>query len=264
MPAMRNFLLILLAAACCTGCRPPSAGTQTVSSTSVKQYTCQVVQTFPHDTRCYTQGLVYDDGVFYETGGLYGEATLRKVKPETGAVLRYADLAPQLFAEGLTLFGDRLLMLTWREHTAYVFDKNTFRMVRAMDCPTEGWGEVFDGTDFIVSDGSSTLYRRDTATFAEKGRIYVTENGSPVSALNELEIVEDEIWANVYMTDRIVRIDPATGRVTGSIDCRGLLLPADRKPDTDVLNGIAYDAAGKRIFITGKKWPKLFEIKLSE
>ena len=264
MAAMRNFLLILLSAVCCTGCRPPSAGTQMVSSAPVKQYTCQVVRTFPHDTRCYTQGLVYDDGVFYETGGLYGESVLRKVQPETGVATRFADLSPQLFAEGLALFGDRLLMLTWREHVAYVFDKQTFRMVRAMDCPTEGWGAVFDGTDFIVSDGSSTLYRRDTATFAEKGRIYVTEDGSPVSALNELEIIEGEIWANVYMTDRIVRIDPATGHVTGSIDCRGLLLPADRKPDTDVLNGIAYDSVGKRIFITGKKWPKLFEIKLSE
>lgn len=253
--------------ACLAGCRPAATGHAVPAAQAAQKaplLTCQVVTSYPHDTRCYTQGLFWLDGVFYESGGLYGQSSLRKVDPVSGAVLKYRDVPGDIFAEGITLFGNRILMLSWREHRAFVYDKDSFLLLRTMECPTEGWGVVFDGTDFIVSDGSSTLYRRDTATFAEKSRIYVTDGGLPVSSLNELEIINGEIWANVYMTDFIVRIDPADGHVTGRIDCSGLLLPSEKRPETDVLNGIAWDAATRRIFITGKLWPKLFEIKLSE
>lgn len=257
------------------GCSPsPSARTAKTQSLALQtkdpdarqapRYRCQVVNTYPHDVQCYTQGLFYLNGMLYESGGLYGESTLRKVDLESGTKLKYVQLHPGLFAEGITMYNQKILLLSWREHVAMVFDLQTFRDIKQFSYPTEGWGIVFDGKEFIMSDGSSTLYRRDTATFGETGRIYVTDGGLPVTHLNELEWINGEIWANVYQTDRIVKIDPETGHVTGVIQCGGLLLPSDYTDETDVLNGIAYDENSGRIFITGKKWPKVFEIKIAK
>lgn len=237
---------------------------QEISTTSTPLYTYQIVQTYPHDTQCYTQGLFFYDGYLYESGGLYGESTLRKTAITSGEVLQTRSLPEDIFAEGIVRLQQKILLLSWNEHTAWVYDLQNFEPLQRFSYPTQGWGITFDGSDYLMSDGSSTLYKRDTATFAEKGRIYVTCEQQPVTALNELEYIEGEIWANVYQTDKIVRIDPATGNVTGIIHCDGLLDRSDKKADTDVLNGIAYDSSTRRLFITGKKWPKLFEIKIIE
>lgn len=225
-------------------------------------YTYRIINTYPHDTNAYTQGLIYQDGIFYEGTGLRGDSTLRKVEVETGQVLQILNLADELFGEGVTIFGDRIIQLTWQKHIGFVYDKNSFELQQEFTYPTEGWGLTHDGQRLIMSDGTPILYFRDPATLAEIGRVEVFDENGPVILLNELEYINGEVFANIYRTDRIARIDPQTGRVLGWIDLTGLLSPEDRLQPVDVLNGIAYDAETDRLFVTGKLWPKLFEIEL--
>jgi len=228
---------------------------------TAKNYGYTVVVAYPHDTKAFTEGLVYDNGVLYESTGMRGQSSVRKVDLKTGKVLKYRTVAARYFGEGLTLLNNRLFQLTWQENTGFVYDKNSFRPTRTFSYTTEGWGLTTDGHALIMSDGSATIRYLDPNSLAVTRAITVTDAGQPVTQLNELEYIEGEIFSNVWQTDRIARIDPKTGHVVGWIDLSGLLLPTERI-GADVLNGIAYDAKGKRLFVTGKYWPKLFEIKL--
>jgi glutamine cyclotransferase len=221
----------------------------------------QIVRVYPHDREAFTQGLQYVDGVLYEGTGLNGRSSIRRVELETGKVQQKRDLSSQYFGEGITVWKNDLIELTWQSHVAFVYDRATFEPKKQFSYPGEGWGMTHDGTNLIMSDGSDELRVLDPVTFAEKRRIKVTAAGAPLRNLNEIECVKNEILANVWQTDYVARIAPDTGRVTGYIDLRGLLTPQERA-STDVLNGIAYDAARDRLFITGKLWPKLFEIKI--
>jgi glutaminyl-peptide cyclotransferase len=223
-------------------------------------YTYQIVRTYPHDPKAFTQGLQYVDGVLYEGTGLLGRSSIRKVKIETGEVLQKRDIAGEHFGEGITIWKNELIELTWKSEIAFVFDKSTFEERRRFKYSGEGWGLTHDGVHLIMSDGTDRLRVLDPATFGERRRIQVTAEGVPVTHLNELEFVKGEIFANIWQTDMIARIAP-DGRVTGWIDLRGLLSRSDRN-NVDVLNGIAYDQANDRLFVTGKLWPKLFEIRL--
>jgi glutamine cyclotransferase len=220
-----------------------------------------VVRTFPHDRDAFTQGLVFLDGFLYEGTGLNGRSSIRKVKLETGEVVQRRDVPAQYFGEGIAIWESELFELTWQSGVAFIYDRVTFAPRRSVRYQGEGWGLTNDGASLVMSDGSDSLRFLDPATFGERRRVNVTAAGVPLRALNELEYVKGEIFANIWQTDYVARIDPKTGRVTGWIDLRGLL-PARDRVSTDVLNGIAYDAAGDRLFITGKLWPRLFEIKL--
>jgi glutaminyl-peptide cyclotransferase len=220
-----------------------------------------VVKTFPHDGSAFTQGLEYANGFLYEGTGLNGRSSIRKVKLETGEVLERRDLADSYFGEGITLWGSELFQLTWQSGIGFVYDRRTFAPRRTFKYEGEGWGLSHDASSLIMSDGTESLRFIDPATFRERRRVKVTAVGLPVKSLNELEYVNGEILANVWQTDYVARIDPATGTVRAWIDLRGLLPPTERD-SADVLNGIAYDAGGKRLFVTGKLWPRLFEIRL--
>ncbi len=235
-----------------------AAAAQVRAQTPVCTY--NVVNTYPHDNQAYTQGLVYEDGEFFESTGLYGQSSLRRVAIETGQVLQIVNLDPAYFGEGLALWEDRLIQLTWRENAALIWDASSFASTGSFAYPGEGWGLTHDGRRLIMSDGSSSVRFRDPETFVELGTVSVTDGGSPVTHLNELEWIAGEIFANQWLTDRIARIDPDTGRVIAWIDLEGLLDPTP--PGAEVLNGIAWDAAGARLFVTGKRWPSLFEIEL--
>jgi glutamine cyclotransferase len=224
--------------------------------------TYQVVNTYPHDPGAFTQGLVYEDGFLYEGTGLNGNSSLRKVALETGEVVQSHDLADEYFGEGIAIFGDKIMQLTWQSHIGFIYDKASFEQLGEFEYPTEGWGLTQDGSRLILSDGTATLRFLDPQTLQEMGAIEVRDAGSPVTQLNELEYIHGEIYANIWQTDFIARISPETGQVLGWINLAGLLSPEERQPPTDVLNGIAYDAAGDRLFVTGKRWPKLFEIKI--
>ncbi len=221
-----------------------------------------VVRTYPHDTSAFTQGLEYVDGVFYEGTGLKGRSSIRKVKPETGEVLQKRDISMEHFGEGITLFNGLLFQLTWQSGVAFVYDRVTFRPTRSFKYTGEGWGLTHDRTHLIMSDGTEFLRVLDPATFRELRRVRVTAVGQPLTKLNELEYVKGEVFANVWMTDYIARIDPESGRVNAYIDLHGLFPFRDVPPDA-VLNGIAYDAASDRLFVTGKLWPRVFEIRLT-
>jgi glutamine cyclotransferase len=231
------------------------------SRSAAAAYGYRVVASYHHDSNAFTQGLVYRGGVLYESTGLRGRSSLRKVELATGRVLQQRAVAPAYFAEGLTDWHDRLIQLTWQSNVAFAYDLATFAPLRTFSYEGEGWGLTHDATHLIMSDGSAELRFLDPATFREIKRITVRDRGEPVGELNELEMVKGEIFANVWQTDRICRIDPATGRVVGWIDLAGLLPPAQRA-GVDVLNGIAYDAEHDRLFVTGKLWPKLFQIEL--
>lgn len=231
------------------------------SGSGLPAYGYQVVRSYPHDREAFTQGLIFRDGVFYEGTGLNGRSGIRKVKVETGEVLQTAPLAAEYFGEGITDWKGQIVQITWQSEVGFVYDLKTFQQTRRWTYAGEGWGLTHDDTRLIMSDGSSALRFIDPATLKETGRITVRDAGKPVDRLNELEYVKGEIFANVWQTDRVARISPADGRVTGWIDLSGLLTPAERT-GTDVLNGIAYDRAGDRLFVTGKLWPRVFEIKL--
>jgi glutamine cyclotransferase len=225
------------------------------------EYGYQVVHVYPHDRTAYTQGLEYRGGFLYEGTGLEGRSTLRKVKLETGEVLQKIAIAPDLFGEGITLLNQQIVQLTWKAQMGFVYEQGSFRRLRTFNYPGEGWGLTNDGAQIYMSDGSSRIRTWDGSTFHEKKRIEVRDGLRPIDELNELEWVRGEIYSNVYQTDKIARVSPADGRVLGWIDLSGILSPADRD-GVDVLNGIAYDSMGDRLFVTGKLWPKLFEIKL--
>ena len=225
----------------------------------------KIVATFPHDTTSFTQGLVFAGGELYESTGLEGESTLRRVDLTTGKTLQRINIPAQYFAEGLALVGDELLQLTWQHHLGFVYDRKTFKQKRTFRYKTEGWGIAYDGTSrLVMSDGSDTLFFLDPKTLVVTKTLRVQDAGRPIGNLNELEWIEGEIWANVWMTDRIARISPNTGEVNAWIDLASLWPVAQRpSPSEQVLNGIAYDAATRRIFITGKKWPRLYQITVS-
>jgi glutamine cyclotransferase len=222
----------------------------------------RVVHTYPHDSHAFTQGLIYLDGHLYESTGLKGQSSLREVELETGRILKFAEVPDKYFAEGLTNWGGTLVQLTWQSQTGFVYDRTSFRELRTFSYPGEGWGLTEDGKDLILSDGTATLRFLDPATFREVRRVTVKSHGKPVEKLNELEYVHGEIYANIWYADRIARISPATGKVLGFIDLSGLAAESGRSGTDAVLNGIAYDAAHDRLFVTGKLWPKLFEIKI--
>jgi glutaminyl-peptide cyclotransferase len=224
--------------------------------------TYEVVNAFPHDPAAYTQGLVYHDGYLYESIGLYGASSLRKVELETGTVLQQVDLPPTYFGEGLTLWEDILVQLTWREGTGFIYNLDDFSLLGQFTYPTEGWGLTHDGKRLIMSDGSQYLYFLNPRNFRVIGQVEVTYQGNAVWRMNELEYLHGEVYANIYLTDGIVRVDPVTGEVKGWIDLSGILPEELRTSDTDVLNGIAYDPERDRLFVTGKNWPLLFEIRL--
>jgi len=224
--------------------------------------TYEVVNAYPHDPAAFTQGLIFHEGFLYESTGLYSESSLRKVVLETGEVLRQVDLSPDYFGEGLTLWEETLLQLTWQERMGFVYALEDFTQIGQFTYPTEGWGLTHDGERFILSDGSSRLHFIEPGTFQIIGGVEVTFQGEPIKHLNELEFIRGEVFANILATDDIVRIDPVTGEVVGWIDLGGILPEALRTYTTDVLNGIAFDPDGNRLFVTGKKWPQLYEIRL--
>ena len=236
---------------------------RTQPSAPIAVYGYQVVRAYPHDPTAFTQGLVFRDGFLYESTGLNGRSTVRKVRLETGEILEQVMLGQQFFGEGLTDWGNQLVQLTWRSNLGFVYDVATLEATRTFPLKGEGWGLTHDSASLIVSDGTALLRYLDPVTFEEIGNYTVRDGGSPVTNLNELEFVRGEIYANVWQTDRLVISAPATVEVTGWIDLAGLLPASDRPVSVDaVLNGIAYDAKSDRLFVTGKLWPKLFEIKL--
>jgi glutaminyl-peptide cyclotransferase len=228
----------------------------------VPEYGYKVVRVFPHDAKAYTQGLVYYNGFLYEGTGLNGRSSLRKVKLETGEVLQKVDLAPDYFGEGIAIFKKQILQLTWKAQTGFIYSLSDFRFLRQFSYPGEGWGLTTGDEEIFMSDGTADIRVWDGNTLKEKRRITVRDGDNPVTELNELEFVRGEIFANVWQTDRIARISPQTGKVLGWIDLTAILDFADRSDPDAVLNGIAYDAATNRLFVTGKLWPKLFQIEL--
>jgi glutamine cyclotransferase len=256
-PSMKmKMLLVALALAVGAGCAAEGAA---------PTYGYKVVQRYPHDPGAFTQGLLFLDGALYESTGLEGQSRIRKVALENGRVLQQYSLPSQYFGEGLVNWKDRLVSITWRSEVGFVYDLKSLTVKSRFSYPGEGWGLAQDGRRLIMSDGTPQLRFLDPETLKETGRVTVTDDGQPVGNLNELEYVKGEVWANVWQTDLIARIDPGSGKVKGWIDLAGILPPVERTlGQTDVLNGIAYDAAGDRLFVTGKNWPTLFQIELEK
>jgi len=221
-----------------------------------------LIRTFPHDPDAFTQGLVVDNGFFLEGTGLNGKSTIRKVDINTGKVQNQFSLSQEFFGEGIAVLGNKLYQLTWQNHACFVYDKNTFEKLKQHYIPTEGWGLASDGQQLVMSNGTEFLFYVDTNTFQSVKTISVYDDKGPVKGLNELEFVEGMIWANIYQTDKIAVIDAESGKVLAYLNLENMLPAQDETDETDVLNGIAYDARSKRIFVTGKNWPKLFEIKV--
>jgi len=232
------------------------------ASPRVPVYSYEVINTWPHDRDAYTQGLVFLNGALIESTGLNGRSTLRKVDLNTGRVVKQVQVPAEYFAEGIAVLNGKIFQLTWQNGKGFVYDLETFHLEKEFAFAGEGWGLATDGKSLILSDGTEQIRFLDPVTFEVNRTLQVHAQGQPVKWLNELEYIKGEIFANVWQTDVVARIDPATGRVIGIIDFRGLLAPNDRAPDTDVLNGIAYDAEGDRLFVTGKRWPNLFEVRL--
>ena len=245
----------------CIAASPAAPDESKPQQTSTPVYRYQLVTSYAHDRQAFTQGLVYLDGFLYEGTGLNGQSGIRKVRLETGEVLQHRPLDAKYFGEGIAVWGKTIVQLTWQSEIGFVYDLATFEPVKTFGYTGEGWGLTHDGTRLIMSDGTPTLRFLDPASFEETGRLTVRDGGLPVDDLNELEWVKGEIFANVWQGERIARIDPKTGRVTAWVDLSGLL-PSHERSTTDVMNGIAYDPAGDRLFVTGKLWPRLFEIRV--
>jgi glutamine cyclotransferase len=237
-----------------------SNANQSANPAQARKDAYDVVNITPHDPDAFLQGLVWYNNGFYEGTGLEGRSTLRRVEYPSGKVTKTISLSPNLFGEGVALVGDQLLQLTWKSKRGFVYDRESFRLLREFTYDTEGWGLTYDGTNLILSDGSSLLTLIDPQTLKPIRKLPVTMNGRPVDQLNELEYIEGEIWSNVWQTNYILRIDPATGKVNSYLDMKGLL--HNPTGNEDVLNGIAYDAQAKRIFVSGKLWPNIYEIKV--
>lgn len=223
--------------------------------------TYRVIHTYPHDAQAFTQGLIYTEGHLYESTGLKGQSSLRMDDLDSGQVLQQRSVPPQFFAEGLTNWGNTLVQLTWQAHTGFVYDRTTFKLLSSFHYDGEGWGLTQDGKRLILSDGTSSLRFLNPETFAVERTLPVRDHGKPIDQLNELEYVHGEIYANVWMSNRIARISPATGNVLGWVDLTGILPVIEQANPNAVLNGIAYDAEHDRLFVTGKLWPRLFEIR---
>lgn len=247
---MIRILLPLALALLCAGC-----------SARVKQYKVEVVKEYPHDTGAYTQGLFFDGGRFFESTGQFGESSFREVELATGKVLSKMNFQQKYFGEGSVMLGGNLYILTWLNKVAFVYDAETLEYKQTYSYPREGWGLTTDGKSLIASDGSSRLYFL-SPEFKQERYVDVKMDGRAVRNLNELEYIDGKVWANVYMTDLIVIINPSDGTVEASIDCTGLLPRNLREPRTDVLNGIAQDPATGKIYLTGKYWPRLYEVRL--
>ncbi|HEX8129579.1 MAG TPA: glutaminyl-peptide cyclotransferase [Pyrinomonadaceae bacterium] len=237
------------------------AATQ-ATPTDVPTYSYKIKNSWPHDRRAYTQGLIFHEGILWESTGQYGASSLRKVELKTGKVIKQISVPATYFAEGMTVFDNKVFQLTWQEHKGFIYDPATFQKQGEFTYTGEGWGLTHDGASLIMSDGTDQIRFLDPYTLRTTRTINVADRGEPVDQLNELEYIDGEIYANIYQTDRIARIEPKTGRILGWIDLTGLLAIKDRTGEEDVLNGIAYDEAGKRLFVTGKMWPKLFEIEI--
>jgi glutamine cyclotransferase len=233
---------------------------QFVTTQAPVRYGYKVVKSFTHDSGAFTQGLEYRDGVLIEGTGLKGQSSLRRVKLETGQVLQKVDVPGQYFGEGITVLKDRILQLTWQSGVGFIYDRKTFKQIGQFQYPGEGWGLTNDGKQVFMSDGTSEIRVWDAVTLKEVRRITVRNGKNPIDQINEIEFVDGEIYANVWQTDYILRISPATGQLLGIIDMRGLL---DSPQGADVLNGIAYDAVGKRLFVTGKLWPKIYQVEIT-
>ena len=233
------------------------------AAAQIKSYRAEVVREYPHDVTSYTQGLFFYEGQMYESTGVAGESTFRKVDLETGKALRRLDFSDKYFVEGSVAFGSDLYILTWHNNVAFIYDMNTLEYKSTWTYPREGWGLTTDGNNLVASDGSSTLYFMD-GEFNVQRKVTVRMQGRPMRLLNELEYIDGKIWANVYTSDIILVINPADGNVEATIDCSGLLPKKLRKPDTDVLNGIAYNAGDGKVYLTGKNWPRLYEVRIVE
>lgn len=252
----RTFLLALVLCVVAASVIAPASGRR---QTDIYQ----VLHFYPHDSRSFTQGLVFVDGRLYESTGLNGRSSIRMVDVSSGKVLQKYDLPREYFGEGLTDWGSNLIQLTWKNHTAFVYDRFTFSVLRTFQYDGEGWGLTHDKTQLIMSDGTSYLRFLDPKSFKETRRVRVTdESGSPVDKLNELEYVHGEIYANIWQSDQIVRIAPRTGKILAWVDLSGILDKRELESSDAVLNGIAYDPTTNRLFVTGKLWPKLFEIRI--
>ena len=261
----RLFIALWLATAC-SGDSPQEKepqSTEPVAYAEPSLYTYEIVRKYPHDPNAFTQGLVYLEGVLYEGTGINGRSSLRKVELASGQVLQQRDIEQRFFGEGIAIFANRVLQITWQSKTAFAYDLDTFEPLAQFSYATEGWGLTHDGERLIMSDGTSTLYFRDPFSFEQTGQIAVRQGDKPVANLNELEYINGEVYANIWQTDHIARIDTESGQITAWIDLSGLLSAEDRGGRrVDVLNGIAYDQRNDRLFVTGKWWPTLYEIKL--
>ncbi|MFT3782355.1 MAG: glutaminyl-peptide cyclotransferase [Nibricoccus sp.] len=272
-PVYRRLLFVVVVAFAFAGCsKNKVVGEPSIPASPVwdrvsappkpVRYTYEVVSTWPHDRNAFTQGLLFQDGSLLESTGLNGASSLREVNIETGKPLKMVTLSPVYFAEGLAVLGERAYQLTWQNQRCFVYNAHTFQALGEFKYDGEGWGLTTDGQVLIMSDGTSRLRFLDPQTFLVVRTVDVTLEGIPQAQLNELEYINGEIFANVWQTDQVVRIDPQTGVVRGVIDFSGLLSLAERTADVDVLNGIAYDSASRRLFVTGKRWPTLFEVRL--
>jgi len=234
----------------------------TVQNNTIPEYTYLILKRIPHDYQAYTQGLVFDHDYLYESTGRHGQSSLRKVDPDNGAILTIHKLPQEFFGEGITIYKDKIYQLTWQEFTGFVYDRETFLVMEEFFYNTEGWGITQDGTHLIISDGTAFLYFLDPQNYEVLKTVEVKDNEGPVKNLNELEYINGEIFANILYSNRIARIDPQNGHIVGWVDLTGILAGEKIDYRIDVMNGIAYDSKMDRLFVTGKLWPRVFEIKL--
>jgi glutaminyl-peptide cyclotransferase len=260
MKAIRSRLVVLFLL---TTCSPFLLGQTTASAGATPKYTFAIVRVFPHDTSAYTQGLAYRDGFLYEGTGRNGQSSLRKVRLETGEVIQRLDLSSEYFGEGITLVKDKVVQITWKSGVGFVFDLNNLQLLRKFSYSGEGWGLTANGHQLFMSDGTSEIRVLDAETFRETRRLKVHDGPTPVDQPNELEFVEGRIFAHVWHSNLVAQISPQTGTVVGWVDLCGILSPVYRFEPEAVLNGIAYDPLHKRLFVTGKLWPSIFEIRLT-
>ncbi len=255
-----RLLLVLLLVLCASIYPDTSTNADEASNTPIYGY--KIVNTYPHSTDSFTQGLVFDKGILYESTGLNGRSAIQIVDIQTGEILKSQKLADKYFGEGIAIVGNKIIQLTWRAKKGFVYDRKSFELLRSFNYKTQGWGITYDGKYLIMSDGSNVLYIMDPRTFKVRGKLEVYDGSRKVGKLNELEYIDGKIYANVWGTEKLAIINPKTGQVAAWIDLRGLLTKEDRKNRIDVLNGIAYNQENQKLYVTGKLWPKLFEIEI--